>query len=194
MPKDFITFWKMKTLYIFSVSIFASHSKLANFFFIFSNLANRKGTTLFGSLMSVEAEISWSLVIRNWCRSCQRCDLSSYRWVLAAAWTPALGSWSCLSPPASDVPPGFWTQSPAIWPPCPRPYPKQHQGLSLIGTHILISSKVSLWMFTAGGVSKMLSREVFAVFCFRVTCVLFKSQRNKLQLRSCFPWISEKVR
>jgi len=147
----------------------------------------------FARLTSVKAKIKGSLIIRNWHKSHQGCDLSSYRLVLANAWTPALDSWSCRSPPASDMPLGFWTQSSAIWPPCPKAYPKQHQGLSLMGTRILISSNVSHWMFTAGGVLKMLSREVFAAFCFRVTCVLFKSWRDKLQLRSCLPWISKKV-
>lgn len=64
---------------------------------------------------------------------------------------------------------------------------------SLTGTYILISSYISHWMFTAGGILKKLSREIFAVFSFRATCVLFKSWRDKLQLRSRFPWISQKI-
>lgn len=67
-------------LYIFSLSIliFAYHSKLINFLFFF-NLANRKGTILFTRLTSVKDEIKWSLMIRNWHRSHQGCDFSSYR-------------------------------------------------------------------------------------------------------------------
>lgn len=136
--------------------------------------------------MSLKANMKWSLVIRNWHRSHQGCNLSSNNLILADALTPALASWSCFSHPASDVPPHFQRQSSAIWTPCPRAYPKQHQGLLLTGTHILISSDISHWMFTVGDVLKVWSRKAFTVFCYRATCVLFKSWRARLLLRSFF--------
>lgn len=94
------------TIYFLCIFLCLSF-KISQFFPFFSNLAHRKGAILFARLVTVKSEIKWSLGIRNWCRSHQGCDFSSFIWVLPDAWTLALDSWSCLSPPASAVPHGF---------------------------------------------------------------------------------------
>lgn len=157
-PKVFITFWKTNFFFILIFFLCNSHClafKISIFPF-FSNSAHRKGIIMFARLVSVKSEIKWNLDTRNQQRSHQGWDFSSFIWVWSDAWAPALHSWSWTQTH------GFWTQRSAMGPPCPRAHPKQHQRLSFMGKHILISSNISHWMFTDEGVLKMLSREVFA--------------------------------
>lgn len=150
----FIRFWKTNFFFTFVYFQYICLSfKISNFFpFFFQIKVTEKEPS--ARFVSAKSEIKWSLDIRKWHRSHQSCEFWSFSWVLPDAWTPALDSWSWFLLQLQLRLVDFCTQNSAVGTPCPRAHPKQDQGLSFMGKHILMSSNISHWMFTDEGVLK----------------------------------------